>query len=87
MALARLDLPGLVLYNGSIAPGRFRGADVTIQDVFEAVGAHAAGTMSGAELHALESVGVPGRRRVRRPVHGEHDVDGARVPRHLARPG
>src|SRR3954463_16546254 len=41
LALARLDLPGLVLYNGSIAPGRFRGRDVTIQDVFEAVGAHA----------------------------------------------
>ena len=45
MALARLDVPGLVLYNGSIAPGRFRGRDVTIQDVFEAVGAAAAGTM------------------------------------------
>jgi len=44
MALARLDLPGLVLYNGSIAPGRFRGRDVTIQDVFEAVGAAAAGS-------------------------------------------
>src|SRR5256886_13798482 len=42
MALARLDVPGLVLYNGSIAPGRFRGRDVTIQDVFEAVGAAAA---------------------------------------------
>ena len=60
MALARLDLPGLVLYNGSIAPGRYKGADVTIQDVFEAVGAHAAGTMSGAEVHALESVACPG---------------------------
>ena len=60
MALARLDLPGLVLYNGSIAPGRFDGRDVTIQDVFEAVGAHAAGTMSGAEVHALESVACPG---------------------------
>src|SRR5438128_4998140 len=55
MALARLDLPGLVFYNGSIAPGRFRGRDVTIQDVFEAVGEHAAGTMSEGELHALES--------------------------------
>jgi dihydroxy-acid dehydratase len=60
MALARLDVPGLALYNGSIAPGRYRGADVTIQDVFEAVGAHAAGTMSGAEVHALESVACPG---------------------------
>jgi dihydroxy-acid dehydratase len=60
MALARLDLPGLALYNGSIAPGSYRGKDVTIQDVFEAVGAHAAGTMSGAEVHALESVACPG---------------------------
>ncbi len=60
MALARLDLPGLVLYNGSIAPGRFRGRDVTIQDVFEAVGAAAAGTMSNAEVHELEDVACPG---------------------------
>jgi dihydroxy-acid dehydratase len=60
MALARLDLPGLAFYNGSIAPGRYKDADVTIQDVFEAVGAHAAGTMSGAEVHALESVACPG---------------------------
>ena len=60
MALCRLDLPGLVLYNGSIAPGRFRGRDVTIQDVFEAVGAHAAGAMSAAELHELEGVACPG---------------------------
>jgi len=60
MALCRLDLPGLVLYNGSIAPGRFRGRDVTIQDVFEGVGAHAAGTMSAAELHELEGVACPG---------------------------
>ena len=60
MALARLDLPGLVLYNGSIAPGRFRGRDVTIQDVFEAVGAAAAGTMSNAEVHELEGVACPG---------------------------
>jgi dihydroxy-acid dehydratase len=60
MALGRLDLPGLVLYNGSIAPGRFRDRDVTIQDVFEAVGAHAAGTMSPAEVHELESVACPG---------------------------
>jgi len=60
MALARLDLPGLVLYSGSIAPGRFRGRDVTIQDVFEAVGAHAAGSMSDTEVHALESVACPG---------------------------
>ncbi len=60
MALARLDLPGLVLYGGSIAPGRYRGRDVTIQDVFEVVGAHAAGKVSEAEVHALESVACPG---------------------------
>src|SRR5262245_6737844 len=60
MALARLDVPGLVLYNGSIAPGRFRGTDVTIQDVFEAVGAAAAGNMSNADVHELEDVACPG---------------------------
>ena len=60
MALARLDIPGLVLYNGSIAPGRFRDHDVTIQDVFEVVGAHAAGRVGPEEVHALESVACPG---------------------------
>jgi len=60
MALARLDVPGLVLYNGSIAPGRFRGRDVTIQDVFEAVGAAAAGTMSAADVYELERAACPG---------------------------
>jgi dihydroxy-acid dehydratase len=60
MALARLDVPGLVLYNGSIAPGRFRGRDVTIQDVFEAVGAHAVGRMSDGDLVELEGVACPG---------------------------
>src|SRR5688572_29402759 len=60
MALARLDLPSLVLYNGSIAPGRFRGRDVTIQDVFEAVGANAAGRMSAADVYELEGVACPG---------------------------
>src|ERR1043166_7405158 len=60
MALCRLDIPGLALYKGSIGPGRFRDRDVTIQDVFEAVGAHAAGTMSPADVHALEDVACPG---------------------------
>ena len=60
MALARLNLPGVMLYGGSIAPGRFRGNDVTIQDVFEAVGAHAAGTMSDEDLAELELVASPG---------------------------
>jgi dihydroxy-acid dehydratase len=60
MALARLDIPGLVLYGGPIAAGRYRDRDVTIQDVFEAVGQHAAGTMSDADLAALEAVACPG---------------------------
>ena len=60
MALVRLDIPGLVLYGGSIAPGRYDGHDVTIQDVFEAVGAHAAGRMTDAQLCALEDVACPG---------------------------
>ena len=59
MALARLNLPGLVLYGGTIAPGNYRGKDVTIQDVFEAVGANAAGKMTDAELHELEDVACP----------------------------
>ncbi len=60
MALARLDIPGVLLYGGSIAPGRFDGHDVTIQDVFEAVGAHAAGRMSDAALRDIESHACPG---------------------------
>ena len=60
MALARLDIPGLIFYGGSIAAGRYRGEDVTIQDVFEAVGAHAAGKITDREVHALESVACPG---------------------------
>src|SRR5881409_3033919 len=60
MALARLNLPALMLYGGSIVPGRFQGHDVSIQDVFEAVGAHAAGKMTEAELHDLENHACPG---------------------------
>lgn len=60
MALARLNLPGLVLYSGSIAPGSFEGHDVTIQDVFEGVGQHAAGKMSDERLSALEQAACPG---------------------------
>jgi dihydroxy-acid dehydratase len=60
MALCRLDLPGLVLYNGSVAPGTIRGRDITIQDVFEAVGAYAAGTIDANELHEVESAAIPG---------------------------
>src|SRR5450755_2665678 len=60
MALARLNIPGMVLYGGTIAAGSFRGKDVTIQDVFEAVGANAAGKMSDSDLKDLEDVACPG---------------------------
>jgi len=60
MALARLNIPGLILYGGSIAPGQFEGHSVTIQDVFEAVGAHARGKMSDAQLKELECAACPG---------------------------
>jgi dihydroxy-acid dehydratase len=60
MALARLDLPSVMLYGGSIRPGTFDGRDVTIMDVFEAVGAHATGRMTDEELHALEGAASPG---------------------------
>jgi dihydroxy-acid dehydratase len=59
MALARMNLPSLMLYGGSILPGHFHDKDVTIQDVFEAVGACAAGRMTERELHALEDVACP----------------------------
>jgi dihydroxy-acid dehydratase len=60
MALARLNIPGLMLYGGSIRPGHYRGAEVTIQQVFEAVGEYAAGKISEQELHDLEEVASPG---------------------------
>jgi dihydroxy-acid dehydratase len=60
MALARLNVPGVILYGGSIAPGHFENHQVTIQDVFEAVGAHAAGTMTDAQLCQLEADACPG---------------------------
>jgi len=60
MALARLNLPSVMLYGGSIMPGQFQGHDVTIQDVFEAVGKHATGKMTSAELKDLEDHACPG---------------------------
>jgi dihydroxy-acid dehydratase len=60
MALARMNLPGMVLYGGTIAPGNYRGKDVTIQDVYEAIGANVAGKISDAELRELENVACPG---------------------------
>src|SRR3954447_1989559 len=60
MAMARLDIPGVVYYTGSIAPGVFRGRDVTVADVYEAIGGYAAGTVTAAELNELEGVACPG---------------------------
>jgi len=60
MALARVDRPSLLLYGGTIMPGRFRGRDVAVHDVFEAIGAVAAGRMSEDDLEELESVACPG---------------------------
>ena len=60
MALLRLDIPGVVLYGGSIAPGHYKNRDLTVGDVFEAIGAHAAGTIDDAELLAIERAACPG---------------------------
>jgi dihydroxy-acid dehydratase len=60
MALARLNVPGVILYGGSIAPGTVNGTPVTIQDVFEAVGAHAAGRMTDQQFRTLEDAACPG---------------------------
>jgi len=65
MALARLNLPSVMLYGGSIMPGQFQGHDVTIQDVFEAVGKHASGTMTSAELKDPRRPCLPRPRRLR----------------------
>ncbi len=60
MALARLNIPGIIVYGGTILPGRYKGRDVNIQDVFEGVGQHAAGALSDEELDALEHAACPG---------------------------
>jgi dihydroxy-acid dehydratase len=60
LALARLNVPSLILYGGSIAPGRYKGRDVSVQNMFEAVGAVAAGRMSEADMTELENVACPG---------------------------
>ena len=59
MAMVRLNVPSVFMYGGSILPGRYKGKDITVQDVFEAVGAHSAGKMSDEELHAIECVACP----------------------------
>ncbi len=60
MAVGRLDIPSVVFYTGSIAPGLYRGRDVSVGDVYEGIGAHAAGKITAADLHELESVACPG---------------------------
>ena len=60
MALARLNIPSLMLYGGSILPGHYKGRDITIMDVFEAIGAHSAGKITDAELLEIENVASPG---------------------------
>ena len=59
MVMIRLNVPSVFMYGGSILPGKFKGKDVTVQDVFEAVGAHSAGNMSDEDLHELECVACP----------------------------
>ena len=84
MAMLRLDVPGLVLYSGAMAPGVHRGAPVTILDVWEAVGAHEGGAISDEELDAHRAPRLPGVRRLHGALHGEHDGGRRRLPR--ARP-
>src|ERR1700687_213088 len=80
MALCRMDIPGLVLYGGTIQPGRLRDRDLTVQDVFEAVGAYNSGRIDAGELRAVEEHACPRRGRLRRTVHRQHHEHGARVP-------
>jgi dihydroxy-acid dehydratase len=83
MALTRLDVPAVMLYGGSIAPGRWRDRDVTIQDVFEAIGAHAAGDLSDDDLTELEGCASPGA-GAWRSIHRQHDGLRVRGDGHLA---
>ncbi len=73
MAMARLNLPSVMLYGGSIMYGEYKGKRMTVQDIFEAIGARNAGRIDDKELHDIECASCPGRRRLRRAVHGEHD--------------
>ena len=75
MALVRLNIPGLILYGGSIAPGRWEGHDVTIQDVFEAVGFPRRRQNHGCAALRPGGQRLPGSGRVWWAVHGQHDVD------------
>ena len=82
MAAARLDLPSILVYNGSILPGEHGGRSIDITSVFEAVGAVAAGTITEEELLRDRAPGLPGRGRLRRDVHRQHDELDRRGARH-----
>ena len=84
MALARLDIPSLMLYGGSIAPGHLNGKDLTVQDVFEAQGSFAAGKIDADQLKAVEMNACPGAGRLRWTIHRQHHGHGVRISRHLA---
>ena len=82
MALARVDKPAVVLYSGPMRAGRLHGREVTIQDVWEAVGAEERGLIPRAELDELERFACPGAGNLRGPLHRQHDGRRARLPRH-----
>ena len=89
MAMVRLNVPSVFMYGGSILPGKWQGRDVTVQDVFEAVGKHAVGDMTDDELDELEKRRLPVGRLLRRPVHRQHHglrLRGDRAWRCRARP-
>ena len=85
MALLRLNVPGVVLYGGIIMPGKFKGHDITIQDVFEAVGANARGKIDRRGTARYRRPRLPRRGRVRRPVHRQHHGHRDGTDRPLAR--
>ena len=87
MALARVDKPAVVLYSGPMRAGHVNGAERTIQDVWEAIGAFERGGDDRAEPRRARAPVVPGRRDLRRPLHGQHDGRRARVPRASPRSG
>ena len=85
MAVGRLGIPGLILYSGTIYPGSYKGAPADIVTVYEAIGVVPRGQDEPRGAVRDRGGRVPRRRRLRRPVHGQHDGDGVRVPGPLAR--
>ena len=76
MAMARLNIPSVFVYGGTIMPGTYHGKDVNIQDVYEAIGAHARGSITDAELDEMERVACPGAGACAGLFHGQHHVFG-----------